>query len=99
MDMAIVGVATAITLDKGKERIEEIKIVLGAVSPIPMRAQKAEDRLRGTRIDKISIDEASRLASEEARPITDLHGSAEYRKEMVRVITKKSIRQAMDDIL
>ncbi len=99
MDMAIVGVATAITLDKGKERIEEIKIVLGAVSPIPMRAQKAEDRLRGKRIDKVSIEEASRLASEEARPITDLHGSAEYRKEMVRVITKKSIRQAMDDIL
>jgi len=99
MDMAIVGVATAITLDKGKKIAEEIKIVLGAVSPIPVRARKAEGRLRGKRIDEVSIEEASRLASEEARPITDIRGNAEYRKEMVRVITEKSIRQAMDEIL
>lgn len=99
MDLAMVSVAVALTLDSTKKKCQEIKIVLGAVAPVSIRAQKAEERLRGKKIDYASIEEASRLAAKEARPISDLHGSAQYRKEMVRVITERSINQAVHNIL
>ncbi len=96
MDLAIISVAASLTLDPAQQRCQEIKIVLGAAAPIPLRARKAEGRLRGERIDKAGIREASEIASREARPITDVRGSAEYRKEMVRVFTEKSVQQALN---
>lgn len=96
MDWPVVGVAVALTLDSERDKCRDIKIALGAAAPVPMRAQKAEDRLRGQRMDETSIAEASRLASEEARPITDIRASAEYRREMVRVITQKTLKQVQE---
>jgi len=98
MDLAIVSVAVALTLDASKEKCEETKIVLGAVAPIPMRTRGAEDRLRGQKVDEKAIEEASRLASEESRPITDMRSSAEYRREMIKVLIAKSIKKALEKI-
>jgi carbon-monoxide dehydrogenase medium subunit len=98
MEIAIVSVAVRMTLDEAKETCEEIRIALGAVAPTIMRAQKAEERLKGKSVTQTSIEEVARMASEECKPITDMRASAQYRKEMVRVATERAIRQAMSEV-
>jgi aerobic carbon-monoxide dehydrogenase medium subunit len=94
IDLAIVNAAVVVTLDAGDKGIcRDIKIVLGAVAPTPMRARSAEGILKGKRIDEDLIDEAARAASAEAHPrAASIRGSVEYKKEMVRLITGKLIR-------
>ena len=94
MDLAVVGVAVALSLNSPKDRCEEGKIALGAVGPVPMRATKAEGCLKGQKLDEELISRAAILASEEAQPVTDIRASAEYRREMVRVITQRALRHA-----
>ena len=89
-DLAIVGVAVIATLDSGYCR--NVKIVLGAVAPTPLRARNAEEVLAGKEIDDALIEKAARAASEESRPITDVRASADYRKEMVKVFTRRAIK-------
>jgi carbon-monoxide dehydrogenase medium subunit len=95
VDIAIVGVASVITLESTNGVCKDIKIVLGAVAPIPLRAKKAEEILKGKKPEEGIIEEAAKVASEEARPITDIRGSAEYRKEMVKVFTRRATNQAL----
>lgn len=89
VDLALVGVAAVITLDSAGRRIEEAKIALGAVAPTPIRARAAEGVLQRQRLEKDLPERAARAASEEARPISDVRGSAAYRKEMVKVLTNR----------
>ena len=94
MDIAFVSVAAAIDLEPGDGMIKEAKIALGAVAPTPIRAPRAEAALRGQRMTDDLLEEAAQAAAEAARPITDVRASAEYRKEMVGVLTKRAVRQA-----
>ena len=94
IDLAVVGVAVVITLESDGI-CRDIKIVLGAVAPTPMRAKKAEEVLRGKRINQVTINRAAEVASDEARPITDVRASAEYRKAMVEVLTIQATKEAM----
>ena len=92
VDLATVGVAVIITLESGGT-CRDVKIVLGAVAPTPMRAKKAEEMLRGKKIEPALIEEVAQVTSGEAQPITDVRASAEYRKEMVKVFTRRAIEQ------
>jgi aerobic carbon-monoxide dehydrogenase medium subunit len=94
MELATVGVAVSLTLDGAACR--EVRIVLGAVAPTPIRARKAEDLLRGRLIDDKVIDTIGEAAMSESRPISNVRGSAEYRREMVGVLTRRAIKQAME---
>jgi carbon-monoxide dehydrogenase medium subunit len=94
MDIAVVCGAAMLQLANGS--CQNARIGLGAVGPTPLRATRAEAALRGQMLTDQVIEEASRLASEEARPIDDVRGSAEYRREMVRVLTRRGLRQAME---
>jgi carbon-monoxide dehydrogenase medium subunit len=94
MELATVGVAVTIKLDGDVCR--EARIVLGAVAPTPIRATRAEELLCGTVIDDAAIHEAAELAMAASKPISDVRSSAEYRREMVRVLTGRAIRQAFD---
>lgn len=96
IDLALVGVAGVITLEKEGDRVQEAKLVLGAVAPTPMRARKAEGLLKGKEITDAVIVEVGRVASEEARPITDVRATAEYRRDMVDVFTKRAVREALE---
>jgi carbon-monoxide dehydrogenase medium subunit len=89
---AIVGVAAIVAMD-GK-RCKEVQLVLGAVSPTPIRAKKAEEILRGEEINDTLIEKASQTASDESSPISDVRASADYRKEMVKVFTRYALRNA-----
>lgn len=93
MDLAVVGVAVVVIPEDGV--CKEIRIGLGAVAPTPMRAKRAEAILRGQRISKENIEKVAQIASEESRPIDDHRASAEYRREMVKVLTSRAIQQAI----
>jgi aerobic carbon-monoxide dehydrogenase medium subunit len=88
---AIVGVAAIVAMD-GK-RCMEIKLVLGAVAPTPIRVKKAEEILRGEEMKDALIEKAARAASDESSPISDVRASADYRKDMVQVFTRYALRR------
>ena len=96
MELATVGVAVTITLDHAK--CKEVSIVLAAVAPTPLRARAAEDVLRGKTVTKGAIEAAARAAAEESRPIGDVRASADYRREMVEVLTRRAIEQAIEEM-
>lgn len=93
MDLAIVGIAVVVTSDKGV--CEDIRIGLGAVAPTPIRAKRAEDIIRGQKFSDTVIERAAEIAASESHPIDDHRASAEYRKEMVKTLTKRAINQAI----
>jgi len=95
-DLAIVGVAAVITLEPQSEACRDVKVVLGAVAPTPMRARNAEEILKNKVITQSDIEEAGRVASAECQPISDVRSSAEYRREMVQVFTKRAIKEAVE---
>jgi carbon-monoxide dehydrogenase medium subunit len=92
MDLAIVGVAVLVVANK--EKCQDVRIALESVAPTPIRAKKAEAVLREQMFDEFLIEKASQAAAEEAKPIDDHRASAEYRREMVKVLTKRAIEQA-----
>jgi carbon-monoxide dehydrogenase medium subunit len=92
-DLAIVGVAAVATVD-GK-RCRNVKIVLGAVAATPMRARNAEKVLEGKEMDDALVESAAQAASNESQPITDVRASADYRKEMVKVFTRRAVNEAV----
>ncbi len=93
MDLAVVGVAAVVISRDGV--CKDIRIALGAVAPTPIRAKRAEDIIRGQRFNDGVIERAAQIASEESRPIDDHRASAEYRRDMVKVLVKRAINQAI----
>jgi len=94
MELATVGVAVTLTLEN--DLCREVRIVLGAVAPKPIRATQAEAALRGQTIDDTLITTAAQTAMNQSTPISDVRASAGYRREMVGVLTQRAIRQAME---
>jgi len=94
VDVAVVCVATVVVTDPLKQFFKEARIVLGAVGSVPIRPEGAEDYLRGRRVEEETIERAGELASEAAKPRT----SVEYKTEMVKVLTKRAMRQALEGI-
>jgi carbon-monoxide dehydrogenase medium subunit len=95
MDIAVVGVAAMVALEPGDGVVRDVAIALGAVAPTPFRATDAESTLRGQRPDDDLLAEAGREAADICRPISDVRASADYRRAMANVLTKRAIRQAM----
>ena len=98
MDIAIVGVGVTLGLDE-TGTCREAKIVLGSVAPTPMRAIEAEKTLIGQKIDVDIIAKAAAIAGSEAKPISDQRSSAEYRKELVIVLTRRAIEASLVSIV
>ncbi len=93
MDLAYVGVAAAYTLGK-ENRCGDVRIVLGAVAPTPIRAKSAEAALEGQILSEELAEKVGAIAAEEARPISDVRSSADYRRAMVGAMTKRALLNA-----
>ena len=93
LDIAVVGVASQLTLTDGV--CTKARIALAAVAPTPVRATAAERALEGQRPTPSLIEQAATLAVEAARPISDQRGSAEYRRHLVRVLTRRTLTTAL----
>jgi aerobic carbon-monoxide dehydrogenase medium subunit len=94
MDLAVVGVAAAVTLQDGVCR--DVRIALGAVAATPRRARRAEVVLEGSEPTAARLEDAARVSVTECSPISDARGSADYRREMVRVNTVRALQQALE---
>jgi CO/xanthine dehydrogenase FAD-binding subunit len=84
MDLPLLGIAVALTLSESEE-ISNAKIGLTVAAPVPMRAYKAEEFLKGKRLGDEVLAEAGRIACSEASPRDSLRGKAWYRTEMIQV--------------
>lgn len=98
MNLALVGVATLITLNRDSQICTGARIALGAVAPTPIRAKKSEKILEGQIIKEELLQEVSHLAAEESRPISDIRGSAWYRKEIIKNLVGQGIAHALERI-
>ena len=93
MDLAIVGVAIVVVAEEGV--CNDIRIALGAVAPTPIRARRAEEAVRGQKLSEDVIGRVAQIAAEECHPINDHRASAEYRRDMVDILTKRAIKEAV----
>jgi carbon-monoxide dehydrogenase medium subunit len=91
--LAVVGVAAQISL-KG-DKMEKVAIVLGAVAPTPVFASEASDFLIGKIPSESVFDEAASRAAEAGKPISDIRGSAWYRKELIPVLSRRALDGAL----
>jgi carbon-monoxide dehydrogenase medium subunit len=94
MELATVGVAVSLTL--AGDRCREIRIALGAVAPTPIRARRAEAVLQDHAPEARRVAEAARVARDESRPIGNVRASADYRRQMVEVLTRRAVERAVE---
>ncbi len=93
IDIALVSSCAVLQATNGV--CDSVRVCLGAVGPVPMRAPRAEAVLQGQRPTATLVAEAGRVAAEEARPISDVRCSAAYRKDMVEVLTRRCVESAL----
>ena len=91
-DFATVGVA--ITLQAKNGTCEDIRVGLNSVASTILRARKAEEVLRGKPITDTALQEMGEVAASECDPTDDNRGSAEYKREMVKVLVRRAVQQA-----
>jgi 4-hydroxybenzoyl-CoA reductase subunit beta len=91
IDFPILGVAAAVRLVKG--RVEEARIVLGAVHVAPVEAKDAQDFLRGKRLDAETIEMASGIAYKPAKPLDNADLVYSWRKRMARIEVSRALRE------
>ena len=94
LDIAVVGVASQLTLANGV--CAKARIALASVAPTPVRAGEAERALEGQPLTPERIEAAATLAVSAASPISDQRGSAEYRRHLVRVLTRRTLITARE---
>lgn len=93
LDIAVVGVAAQLTLVDGA--CAKARVALAAVAPTPLRAFEAEAALEGRELTPALIEQAAQLAVRAARPISDQRGSAEFRRHLVRMLTRGALTTAL----
>lgn len=96
MDLAIIGAAAWVKMDGGK--VSDCRITLGGVGVTPLRAEAAEKILIGSEITAELLEKAGAAAADGCSPISDVRASAEYRKDMVRVYTKRAVKKAVETV-
>lgn len=94
-DWPALGIAVVLDMDGGKVR--DIRLVVSAATDVPTRLAAAESVLRGTRADDGALRQAAEAAVAEAGVIGDAHGSAAYKRELLRVYLGRAVRAALAD--
>jgi len=92
-DYATVGVAVQITMDG--DTCKEIGIALTNVNATPLRAKRSEETLLGKKVTEDLIAQAAQCASEDCNPSDDLRGSADFKRSLVKTVTKRMIAKAI----
>ncbi|MDE2727948.1 MAG: xanthine dehydrogenase family protein subunit M [Gemmatimonadota bacterium] len=95
MDIAVVGVGASVVLSEDRSSFVSARIAVGAVAPTPLFVREAGDALAGQPVSDESIQRAADLARDAARPISDMRGTAEYRKHLTSVLTRRVVEGAV----
>jgi carbon-monoxide dehydrogenase medium subunit len=94
MDIAVVGAGVTVTLDASRSRCVAARVALAAVAPTPLLVPEAAAALVDGPLTEGHLDRAAALAQAAARPIGDMRGTAEYRRHLVGVLTRRALRGA-----
>jgi aerobic carbon-monoxide dehydrogenase medium subunit len=95
-DKPLIGVAALLRVEGAPAVCREARIGLGGAAPTPMRARRAEATLGGQALTDAAIAAAAEAAAEEADPLSDLMGSAGYRRRMIRVWVRRLLTGLRD---
>jgi aerobic carbon-monoxide dehydrogenase medium subunit len=94
-DFATAAVAAQVTAD-ANGAAQNVGIALTNVGPTPIKAKKAEDFLRGKKLEEANMRQAAQLAADDAQPSSDLRGPAEYKKGLVKELAKRALSRAAE---
>ncbi|HTS24297.1 MAG TPA: xanthine dehydrogenase family protein subunit M [Bryobacteraceae bacterium] len=94
-DFATAGVAAQLTVD-ANGTCRQVGIGLTNVGPTPIRARKAEEALRGKKLDEAAAGRAAQLAADESQPSSDLRGPEEYKRGLVKELTRRALVRALE---
>ena len=94
-DFATAAVAAQVTVD-AQGLVQRVGMALTNVGPTPIQAKRAEEFLRGKKLDEANIAQAGQLASDESQPSSDLRGPAEYKKGLVKELAKRALSRAAE---
>jgi carbon-monoxide dehydrogenase medium subunit len=97
-DQGIVGVAATIAVEENGA-CKDARIVLGNSGVTPIRTKNAEQVLKGKKLSHELLDEAAQAASSDAEPVSDIHASEDYRRHLIRVLTKRMVSQAWEEAI
>lgn len=96
MDIAVAGAGSLVRVDPATNTITHARIALSAVAPTPLRVKAAEEALVGQEASAAAIVEAASRAMTAARPISDVRGSADYRRHLVSILVKRTLLVALE---
>lgn len=94
MDIAVAGAGVSVTLDNGD--ISAARVTLASVAPTPLFVADAAEAIVGKPANEETASLAGRIASEAAKPITDMRGTIEYRKRLCEVLTRRALMTAIE---
>ena len=95
---AISVISVAVSLEISPNNVcKKARIALGSVAPRPLRAKEAESQLEGKEITPGLAGEAAKLAVKAVSPISDIRGSADYRRKMVDVLVRRLLLEAVEN--
>lgn len=89
------AIVRAAAMVRGDGTIEEARVVLAVVGPVPIRHSGMEEALRGSSASAEAVREAAAAIGDEIEPISDTHGSADYRRKMARVVARRAVLEAI----
>ncbi len=95
MDIAVVGVGASVVLSGDQSTFVSARIAVGAVAPTPLFVREAGEALAGEPVSGEAIQRAADIARDAARPISDMRGTAEYRKHLTSVLTRRVVQGAV----
>ena len=98
MEIDMVSVAVNLALDAENKKVSNVRIVMGAVAPTPIRATEAEKILMGQLPEENILIKASEACAAESKPIDDFRTSAAYRKEVLKVMTCRVLKEVLAKI-
>lgn len=98
MDIAVAGAAVNLTFAEDGETVSAASVAIGAVAPTPLLLEAAAKALIGSKLEDTVLEAAAEIARNAANPISDVRGTAEYRRHLAGVLTKRSTRIAAERI-
>lgn len=93
MDISVVSVGIGGRLNDGA--LADVRVAFGAVAPVPLRGRETEKVLEGQKVSGATIEAAVRAADTEISPISDVRGSAWYRRELIKTLTGRLVRDVV----